>query len=87
MRWFRKERQIVKDIEETIRIWKSPEGMRMFKCQANGKKAVEKVFKLAKGRDNVLVWNAGLMSKMRQGVPLHQDTMVWIAIATVGSNC
>lgn len=48
----------------------------VFKCRSNGTKAVEKVFRLAKDSENVFLWNAGVMSKMRAGVALHKDTMV-----------
>lgn len=76
IRWIWKERRIARDIEEAVAAWRSEDGMKVFKCRANGTKAVEKVFRLAKGKDNVFIWNAGLMSNMRAGVPLHQDTMI-----------
>lgn len=76
IRWIRKERQIAKDIEAAIETWRSVDGMKVFKCRANGTKAVEKLFRLAKGKDNVFIWNAGIMSNMRTGVVLHEETMV-----------
>jgi hypothetical protein len=76
LRWLRKERRIAQDTAEALAAWQSPEGMRVFKCRANGTKAVQKVFRLARDRENVLVWNAGVMSKMRGGVELHEDTLV-----------
>lgn len=81
LRWFRKERRIARDIEEALAAWRAPEGMRVFKCRANGTKAVEKVFRLARakgsgGLENVFVWNAGLLSNMRGGVVLDENTVV-----------
>lgn len=76
LRWLRKERRIAKAMAAAVAAWRSADGMPVFKCRANGTKAVVKTFRLVREKDNILIWNAGVMSRMRAGVELHQGTLV-----------